>query len=72
MPSSTFYIWLEVGNGVKFAKELYESEGVKVLPGEYLGRDGFGSEYVRIALVQDTPTCEVALKRVRDFLKGWN
>ena len=29
MPSSTFYVWLKVGDGVKFAKELYESEGTQ-------------------------------------------
>jgi aspartate/methionine/tyrosine aminotransferase len=67
---ATFYIWLQVGDGETFAKELYEKKGVKVLPGSYLGREGAGREYVRIALVLDENGTREALSRVADFQKG--
>lgn len=69
--SATFYIWLHVGDGEKFAKGLYETQGISVLPGGYLGRNGIGSAYVRIALVHAPSVIEDALMRVADFYKGW-
>ena len=72
IPEATFYIWLHVGDGVKFAKELYEKMHIKVLPGEYLGREGMGSAYVRLALVEKPEVTKRALERVSEFLKGWN
>ena len=68
---ATFYIWLHVGNGEAFAKSLYEAEGISVLPGAYLGRNGMGSAYVRIALVHPPYVIEEALKRVANHHKGW-
>lgn len=53
MPNATFYIWLEVGDELEFTKELYKAKNVKVLPGSFLGRNGIGKGYVRIALVED-------------------
>lgn len=70
IPSSTFYIWLNVKNGVEFAKKLYEAENVLVLPGEYLARD-FATEYVRIALVESVEKTREGLKRLADFIKQW-
>ncbi|MDR0666670.1 MAG: succinyldiaminopimelate transaminase [Campylobacteraceae bacterium] len=67
---ATFYIWLKVDNDEEFAKELYEKKNVKVLPGSYLGREGAGSGYVRMALVLEEEDLKEALQRVADFIKG--
>ncbi|MDR1976019.1 MAG: succinyldiaminopimelate transaminase [Campylobacteraceae bacterium] len=67
---ATFYIWLKVENDEEFTKELYEKKNVKVLPGSYLGREGAGRGYVRIALVLEEDDTKEALKRVADFIKG--
>lgn len=69
--SATFYIWLHVGDGEAFAKSLYKAHGIAVLPGIYLGRNGMGSAYVRIALVHAPSVIEEALVRVADHYKGW-
>lgn len=68
IPESTFYIWLEVQNDEAFAKALYEQKNVKVLPGRYLGRNGIGEGYVRIALVENEKKTREVLKRVKDFM----
>ena len=60
----TFYVWLFVGDDVAFARELYQTQNVSVLPGRFLGREGAGEGFVRIALVYDTPTCKEALERI--------
>jgi len=70
MPDATFYIWLEVKDALNAAKELYKEYNVKVLPGEFLGRDGAGVDYWRLALVYDTNTTKEAISRVKKFLEG--
>ena len=35
IPESTFYIWLEVKDELKFTKELYKQMNIKVLPGSF-------------------------------------
>ncbi|MDE7195691.1 MAG: succinyldiaminopimelate transaminase [Helicobacter sp.] len=60
----TFYVWLFVGDDVAFARELYQTQNVSVLPGRFLGREGAGEGFVRIALVYDIPTCKEALERI--------
>lgn len=72
IPEATFYLYLHVKNGEKFAKKLYKKMGVKVLPASYLGRGGIGAEYVRIALVYEPKVTKEALIRIKEFLKGWN
>ncbi|MDR1008595.1 MAG: succinyldiaminopimelate transaminase [Campylobacteraceae bacterium] len=67
---ATFYIWLKVKNDEEFAKELYKRKNVKVLPGSYLGREGVGKEYIRIALVLESTELRDALQRIADFIKG--
>ncbi|MDR2635508.1 MAG: succinyldiaminopimelate transaminase [Campylobacteraceae bacterium] len=67
---ATFYVWLKVEDDEKFAKELYERKNVKVLPGSYLGREGAGRGFVRIALVLEEQDTKEALKRIADFIKG--
>ena len=74
----SFYLWLDVGDGARFAKALWQKAGVRVLPGAYMAVDTVagdpssnpGHRYVRIALVHDSLTIEAALERVAEFLKG--
>lgn len=66
---ATFYVWLEVGNDLEFTKKLYEKKNVKVLPGSFLGREGIGGAYVRIALVENNEKTKEVLTRISDFIK---
>jgi aspartate/methionine/tyrosine aminotransferase len=68
IPESTFYIWLEVKDDLAFAAKLYEEKNIKVLPGRFLGRDGVGQGYVRIALVENEEKTKEVLTRLKDFL----
>ncbi len=68
LPNSTFYIWLEVGDELKFTQELYKKEHIKVLPGSFLGREGIGKGYVRIALVENTQKTKEVLTRLKKFI----
>ncbi len=71
-PQGGFFLWLDVtqsGGGEVISKTLWKECGVRVLPGAYLARESEthnnpGKNYIRIALVQDLPTTEVALKRI--------
>ena len=67
-PNATFYIWLEVEDELIFTKALYKEYNIKVLPGSFLGRNGIGKGYVRIALVQEPSKTKITLQRVRLFL----
>lgn len=67
---ATFYLWLQVGDEEKATRDLYEHYNVKVLPGSYLGREGAGKGYVRIALVEEEHKTRDALQRIKDYLKG--
>ena len=67
-PEATFYIWLEVKDEIKFTKELYKQYNIKVLPGSFLGRDGIGTNYVRIALVQEPSVTKEILERLKKFI----
>lgn len=64
----TFYVWLEVKDDLEFCKNLYENEGILVLPGSFLGRNNIGSGYVRIALVYDDKVLGDILKRVGQWI----
>jgi N-succinyldiaminopimelate aminotransferase len=69
IPEATFYIWLQVKDELNFTRELYRMKNVKVLPGSYLGRDGIGVGYVRIALVENNEKTAEVLHRLNDFIK---
>jgi len=67
---ATFYVWLEVKDELEFTKGLYENKNVKVLPGSFLGREGIGRAYVRIALVENNEKTKEVLMRISDFIKA--
>ncbi len=63
-PEATFYIWLEVGDEIDFTIKLYERYNLKVIPGSFLGREGEGKGYVRLALVYEEEKTREALERI--------
>jgi aspartate/methionine/tyrosine aminotransferase len=78
MPDGGFFLWLDTGNGEETALRLWQKEGIRVLPGAYMGREtrpgkpqsNPGFRYVRIALVSDLVTISDALERVAENLGG--
>lgn len=70
IPQATFYIWLEVKDELEFTKELYRTKNIKVLPGSFLGRNGAGKGYIRIALVENEVNTREALIRIKDFINN--
>jgi N-succinyldiaminopimelate aminotransferase len=72
-PAGAFYLWPHVGGDDEvFARELYASQNVTVLPGSYLARQSLrenpGSARVRISLVPDVDSCVTAAERIREFI----
>jgi aspartate/methionine/tyrosine aminotransferase len=75
-PKGGFFLWLPVGNGEDFARRAWAEQGVRVLPGAYMGREislgktqsNPGFSYVRVALVNDLSTIKTALERLREIL----
>ena len=70
IPEATFYIWLEVDDELEFTRNLYKEKNIKVLPGSYLGRNGLGKGYIRIALVENEEKTRDVLTRLKDFING--
>ncbi|MEA1919243.1 MAG: succinyldiaminopimelate transaminase [Campylobacterota bacterium] len=72
IPEATFYVWLHVKSALEFTCKLYEKFNVKVLPGEFLGRDDAGvnpgKDYIRIALVESEEKTRDALLRIKECL----
>ena len=68
IPEATFYIWLEVGDELEFTKRLFAKYNVKVLPGSFLGREGIGQGFVRIALVENAEKTLEAMRRIKRCL----
>ena len=72
-PDASFYYWAGVpgGDDEAFARELYRTQHVTVLPGRYLARDAHdenpGNGYVRIALVPPMTDCVDAARRIAEF-----
>ena len=45
---------VKVDDELEFTKNFYEEKkNIKVLPGSFLGRNGLGKGYIRIALVEN-------------------
>ena len=74
-PVASFYLWPELPcSDSDFARNLYTSENVKILPGSYLSRyiGGInpGRNRVRIALVAEVQECTEAANRIKQFLQN--
>jgi N-succinyldiaminopimelate aminotransferase len=68
IPEATFYIWLKVEDDLQFTKKLWREKSVKVLSGRFLGRDGVGEGFVRVALVEKPQVTREALERIKEIL----
>ena len=69
MPEATFYIWLQVEDEILFTTTLYERYNLKVIPGSFLGREGEGKGYIRLALVYEADKTKEALQRIAKMQK---
>jgi N-succinyldiaminopimelate aminotransferase len=75
-PDAGFYLWVKVpsGDDLTFARGLFGSSHVTVLPGQYLARDEHGVNpgrgHVRIALVPGVDECVDAATRIVEFCRG--
>jgi N-succinyldiaminopimelate aminotransferase len=72
-PQGGFFLWLRVDDGEGAARALWAEGAVRVLPGAYLSKPCAaggtpGDGYIRIALVDDLPTTEEALRRICNIL----
>jgi N-succinyldiaminopimelate aminotransferase len=81
LPDAAFYLWakikgekIDAGDDAAFARELFATYNVTVLPGSYLARavDGQnpGAGRIRMALVANTAECLEAAQRIVQFVKS--
>jgi N-succinyldiaminopimelate aminotransferase len=73
-PDASFYLWPEVPWGDEtYARELFEEQNIKVLPGSYLSRqtNGInpGANRIRMALVATPQECAEAAQRIRSYIE---
>jgi len=69
-PEATFYIWLKVEDEIAFTTKLYKEYNLKVIPGSFLGREGEGQGYVRLALVYEAELTRECLIRIKKCLEN--
>ena len=69
-PEATFYVWLKVVDEIAFTTRLYREYNLKVIPGSFLGREGEGKGYVRLALVYEADKTREALERIDLLIKS--
>ena len=71
-PEGGFFLWLDVDNGEKTALELWQTCGVRVLPGKYLAKElngqSPGDRFIRVAMVSELEETKEGLKKIREFL----
>jgi aspartate/methionine/tyrosine aminotransferase len=77
-PEAGFFLWLDtrptLGDGETAARVLWREAGLKALPGRYMAQpdsaDGTtpGDGFLRLALVHDAETVEVAMRRLASVL----
>ncbi len=72
-PAAAFYLWPRTPvDDTVFARGLFASRHVTVLPGSYLSRETAagnpGAGYVRMALVAPLEDCVEAANRIRDYI----
>lgn len=74
MPEASFYLWPEVGDDERFARELFERQHVTTLPGSYISRDcadgNPGRGRVRLSLVPTVQECVEAAERIRVYMRN--
>lgn len=75
LPDAGFYLWAGVsGSDAEFARDLFATYNVTVLPGSFLAREGQrgnpGASRIRMALVAETRECEEAAARIVQFVKN--
>ena len=83
MPDASFYLWARVDrktglSDTEFARQLYATENVVVLPGSFLAREvknansgiNPGAGFVRIALVASVAECTEAAQRIVRFTQS--
>ncbi|MDI4656494.1 aminotransferase class I/II-fold pyridoxal phosphate-dependent enzyme [Xanthobacter autotrophicus] len=76
-PGGGFFLWLDVSHlasdtlsgGEAAAVKLWREQGLRTVPGGYLARRDLtganpAADFLRVALVQDLPTCEEVLTRL--------
>ena len=76
-PEGGFYFWLKLPcDDEIFAKSLYQDTGILSLPGSYLGKEVDGVNpakgFLRLAVVHDIDTIEVAFKAVSKTLSNFS
>lgn len=74
VPPASFYLWPQTPwSDEQFARDLLAQENVHILPGRYLGRENNGSNpgdnHCRLALVSSVDDCEIAARRIRQFIE---
>lgn len=74
-PAGAFYLWPQTPiDDQAFAKGLYASQHVTVLPGSYLSRDvaghNPGAGRIRMALVAEPAECIDAAQRIREYIQS--
>jgi len=79
LPDAGFYLWAKVEGSnpnadCDFARDLYATYNVTVLPGSFLAREarGFnpGANRIRMALVAETAECVEAAERIVQFVQS--
>ena len=68
-PDAGFYLWPRLDSSdTAFARQLYASENVSVLPGSFLAREANGinpgANHLRMALVAEPEQCVDAARRI--------
>ena len=74
-PPAAFYLWARTPiDDEKFARDLFATRNVTVLPGRYLSRSTEagdpGTNRVRVSLVATTEECLEAAERIRQFCES--
>ncbi len=74
-PEAGFYLWPKTPvKDTDFARDLFNTQNVTVLPGSFLAREGVdgsinpGSQHVRMALVATVDECVEAAQRIKQFI----
>ncbi|MBV1868382.1 MAG: aminotransferase class I/II-fold pyridoxal phosphate-dependent enzyme [Marinosulfonomonas sp.] len=71
-PQAGLFLWLPVDDSEAATLKLWKETGIRVLPGEYLGRETNGlnpaSNYIRVAMVAPKDDVQRDLIKLRDCL----